>query len=120
MLGTDRIVLRFPVRAKKKYEWVADLINTYDSGILDDIYGTGPRPWELIVGLSQNASRAELRQAHRVVVGIRSALSPKLERPMWEAICDSPEQVNEAMAIEQSVLDAAAAGSALPSHDGEG
>lgn len=30
---------------------------------------------------------------------------------MWEAICDSPEQVNEAMAIESSVIDTSGPGS---------
>jgi len=41
-----------------------------------------------------------------VVVGVRNAFSPKLDKAMWQAICETQEQVNEAVAIEQSVLDA--------------
>lgn len=106
----DRAFLRFSRRVKKKYQRIADLVNTYGIGILDDIYGPGTaRPWELVVGLAQNADRSELRQSHRVVIGIRGAFSTKLDKKMWEAICDTPEEVNEAIAEEQSILDAAKA-----------
>lgn len=101
----DRELLRLPLLVKKKYQRVADLVTTYGDGILVSLFGPGPHPWELIVGLAQNADRSELRQSARLVVGIRNAFSPKIDKAMWQAICETQEQVNEAQAMEESVLE---------------
>lgn len=100
-------VLRFLGLAKKKYRPLADLICTYGIGIVDSSLGPGPHPYEITVGLWQNAERSELRQAARTLFAIRQAFAEKQSRAFWEAICDSPEQANEAMAIEEAAVAAA-------------
>lgn len=102
-------VSEFPRLVKKKYQRVADRVGTYGIGYIDSLYGPGPHPFELTFALDLLADRIELRHAARVIVGIRNAVSTKLEKQVWEAICDTPEQVNEARAMEESVLEAAKA-----------
>jgi hypothetical protein len=94
---------------KKKYQRVADRVGTYGIGYLDSLYGPGPHPFELVFALELLADRIELRNAARVIVGIRNAISTKIDKTIWEAICDTPEQVNEARAVEESVLEASKA-----------
>src|SRR5690242_5639915 len=92
-------VLRLHGIAKKKYQPHADLACAYGIGILGSI------DHECRVGLSQNAGRAELRKAARIMAGVGELLAERRSREMWEAITDCIEEANEAEAMEQVAIE---------------
>ena len=46
-------------------------------------------------------------------MGIRNAFAAKIDKAVWEAICTSKEQVNEAVAVEESVIEASTAAESM-------
>ena len=83
--------------SKKKHQLSADLAVSYGAGILGDIdYAT-------YCGLVWNRERAELRHAGRVVVGLGVAFAEQIPREAVVAMCETPEEAEEALAIIASI-----------------